>query len=168
MNEKFNKNVKVEQLTEMLISSEGKTALSLKILEVLYFVVQKPIISTPSEKIFIFTKASLYVKASAHSFKQLISRLFLIIFLSLSMHLYTSDGRHAWFHLHRTSRPARCASEATKYKMKNSCPHRYSNPQSSDFKSDALPTELARLGECCSFKLPYYIHVLPIPMFTLL
>ena len=36
------------------------------------------------------------------------------------MHLYTSDVRHAWFHLHGTSGPARSASEATKYKMKNS------------------------------------------------
>ena len=35
------------------------------------------------------------------------------------MHLYYSDGRHAWFHLHGTSRPARSASEATKCKMKN-------------------------------------------------
>ena len=38
---------------------------------------------------------------------------------SLSMHIYNSDGRHAWFHLHGASRPARSASEATKYKMKN-------------------------------------------------
>ena len=36
------------------------------------------------------------------------------------MHLYNSDGRHAWFHLHGASRPARSASEATKYKIKNS------------------------------------------------
>ena len=58
-------------------------------------------------------------KASAHSFKQFISRLWRLSF-SLSMHLYNSDGRHAWFHLHGTSRPDRSASEATKYKMKNS------------------------------------------------
>ena len=37
-----------------------------------------------------------------------------------------------------------------------------------DFKSDALPTELAGLVECCPYKWPYYIHVLPIPMNTLL
>ena len=36
------------------------------------------------------------------------------------MHIYNSNGRHAWFHLHGASRPARSASEATKYKMKNS------------------------------------------------
>ena len=36
------------------------------------------------------------------------------------MHIYNSDGRHAWFHLHGASRPARSAWEATKYKMKNS------------------------------------------------
>ena len=35
------------------------------------------------------------------------------------MHIYNSDGRHAWFHLHGASRPARSSSEATKYKMKN-------------------------------------------------
>ena len=39
------------------------------------------------------------------------------------MHLYTSDGLHAWFHLHGTSRPARSASEATKYKMKKILVH---------------------------------------------
>ena len=59
------------------------------------------------------------LKASAHSFKQFISRLLKLSF-SLSMHLYNSDGRHAWFHLHGTSRHDRSASEATKYKMKNS------------------------------------------------
>ena len=48
------------------------------------------------------------------------------------------------------------------------CPQWDSNPQPLDSKSDALPTELAGLGECCPFKWPYYIHVLPIPMFTLL
>ena len=58
------------------------------------------------------------VKASAHSFKQFTSRLLKSNF-SLSMHIYNSDGRHAWFHLHGASRPARSGSEATKYKMKN-------------------------------------------------
>ena len=57
-------------------------------------------------------------KASAHSFKQFYFGAFKNIFLSL--HLYNSDGRHAWFHLHGTSRPDRSTSEATKYKMKNS------------------------------------------------
>ena len=52
-------------------------------------------------------------------------------------------------------------------KWKIPCPQWDSNPQPVDSKSDALPTELAGLGECCSFKWPYYIHVLPIPMFTL-
>ena len=60
-----------------------------------------------------------HLKASAHSFKQFTSRLLKLSF-SLSMHLYNSDGRHAWFHLHGISRPDRSASEATKYKMKNS------------------------------------------------
>ena len=46
------------------------------------------------------------------------------------------------------------------------CPQRDSNPQPLDSKSDALPTELAGLGEFCPFKWSYYIHVLPIPMFT--
>ena len=36
-----------------------------------------------------------------------------------------------------------------KYKMKNYCQQWDSNPQPSDFKSDALPTELAGLVECC-------------------
>ena len=73
------------------------------------------------------------------------------------MHIYNSDGRHAWFHLYGTSRPVRSASEAKKYKMKNSCPQWDSNPQPWDRKSDALPTELAGLVVCCLFKWPYYI-----------
>ena len=40
------------------------------------------------------------------------------------MHVYTSDECHAWFHLYEASRPARSASKATKYKMKNSCQSR--------------------------------------------
>ena len=47
-------------------------------------------------------------------------------------------------------------------KWKIHCPQWDSNPQSLDSKSDALPTELAGLGECCPFKWPYNIHVLPI------
>ena len=53
------------------------------------------------------------------------------VLLRGSMHLYTSGERHAWFHLHGTSRPVRSASKATKYKMKNSCPQWDSNPQPS-------------------------------------
>ena len=71
---------------------------------------------------WVFDLNSLNLKASAHSFKQFTSRLLkstLSLSLSLSMHIYNSDGRHAWFHLHGASRPARSASEATKYKMKN-------------------------------------------------
>ena len=60
---------------------------------------------------------SVRFKASAHYFKQFTSRL-LKVSLYRSMHLYISDGRHAWFHLHGTSRPDRSASEATKYKLK--------------------------------------------------
>ena len=70
----------------------------------------------------------------------------------LSMYLYTSDGRRAWFHLYGTSRPARSASKATKYKMKNPCQQWDSNPQPWDSKSDALPTKLAGLVESCQFK----------------
>ena len=78
------------------------------------------------------------------------------------MHIYNSDGRHTWFHLHGASRPARSASEATKYKMKNSLSIVGTrNPQPFDSKSDALPTELAGLGECYPFKSPYHIHVTP-------
>ena len=53
-------------------------------------------------------------------------------------------------------------------KWKIPCPQWDSSSQPFDSKSDALPTELAGLGECCTFKWPYYIHVLPIPMLTLL
>ena len=62
---------------------------------------------------------------------------------------------------------ARRKRQNTKWKI--SCPQWDSNPQPFDSKSDALPTELAGLGECCPFKWPYYIHhVLPILMYTLL
>ena len=89
------------------------------------------------------------------------------VFLSNDHSLYAPmDGRHAWFHLHGTSRPS--ASEALKYQMKNSCPQWDSNPQPWNFKSDSLPTELAGFVECCLFKWPYYIHVLPIPMYSML
>ena len=44
-------------------------------------------------------------------------------------------------------------------KWKGPCPQWDSNPQPFDSKSDALPNELAGLGECCPFKWPYYIHV---------
>ena len=74
---------------------------------------------------------------------------------TLSMHLYTSDGRHAWFHLHGTSWPARSASEATKYKMKNSLSTVGLEPTTLPSLINALPTELAGLGECCPFKWPY-------------
>ena len=73
----------------------------------------------PYTSSFLFHIKSTIIKASAHSFKQFTSRLLKSTF-SLSMHIYNSDGRHAWFHLHGTSRPDRSASEATKYKMKNS------------------------------------------------
>ena len=58
---------------------------------------------------------------------------------------------------------ARRKRQNTKWKI--SCPQWDSNPQPSDSKSDALPTELAGLGECYPFKSPYYIHVLPILMY---
>ena len=76
-------------------------------------------------------KMTSIVKASAHSYKRFTSRL-LKLSISCSMHLYTSDGRHAWFHLHGTSWPVRSASKATKYKKKNSCPQRDSNSQPLD------------------------------------
>ena len=38
-------------------------------------------------------------------------------------------------------------------KLKIPCPQWDSNPQPFDSKSDALPTELAGLGECCPFKM---------------
>ena len=93
-------------------------------------------------------------------------------YLSLSMHLYTSDGRHAWFHLYGTSQPVRSALKAKK-KIQNEkiLPTEDSNPQPSDFKSDAdwyRLHELAGLVECYPFQWPYYIHILPIQMYTLL
>ena len=63
--------------------------------------------------------------------------------------------------------PGACQKrQNTKWKIP--CPQWDLNPQPFDSKSDALPTELAGLGECYPFKSPYYIHVLPILMYTLL
>ena len=45
--------------------------------------------------VFFLISSDLF-KASAHSFKQFTSRLLKSTF-SLSMHIYNSDGRHAWF-----------------------------------------------------------------------
>ena len=81
------------------------------------------------------------------------------------MHLhnvYTLDERHAWFHLYGASRPARSASEATKYKMRNTCTCQEwdSNPQPWDLKSDVLPVELREL-----FWKLYYLNDLLTYMF---
>ena len=69
------------------------------------------------------------------------------IFLSNDHSLYTSiylgwTSTNCFISFHGTSRPARSASKATKYKMKNSCLRWDSNPQPWDRKSDAVPTEL--------------------------
>ena len=69
------------------------------------------------------------------------------------------------FAFDQTTCQERVGSE--KYKMKNSCPQWDSKSQPWNFKSGALPTELAWFVECCPFKWPHYIHVLPIPMYTL-
>ena len=76
------------------------------------------------------------------------------------MHLYTLHERHAWFHLYGTSRPATCASKATKCKMKNVCQRWDSNQQPWDLKSDALLTEIR--GLC--WKL-YYLNCLYTSMY---
>ena len=62
--------------------------------------------------------------SSAHSFKLSCTRNYIVPptfffqMIILPMHLYTSDGRHAWFHLHGTCRPAWSAPGAIKHKMK--------------------------------------------------
>ena len=58
------------------------------------------------------------LKASAHSFKRFTSWFWKWSF-SLSMHLYTSDWCHAWFHLYGASQPARSASKAPPPPSKN-------------------------------------------------
>ena len=107
-------------------------------------------------------------KASAHSFKQFTSRLLKSTFsLSLCTSITRMDVMLDFICMGPVDLTgARRKRQNTKWK--NPCPQWDSNPQPVDSKSDALPTELAGLGECCPFKWPYYIHVLPIPMFTLL
>ena len=109
-----------------------------------------------------------HVKASAHSFKQFTSRLLKSTFsLSLCTYITRMDVMLDFICMGPVDLPgARRKRQNTKWKIP--CPQWDSNPQPLDSKSDALPTELAGLGECYPFKSPYYIHVLPILMYTLL
>ena len=115
-----------------------------------------------------FNKCAFLFKASAHSFKQFTSRLLKSTFsLSLCTYITRMDVMLDFICMGPVDLTgAHRKLQNTKWKI--SCPQWDSNPQPFDPKSDALPTELAGLGECCLFKWPYYIHVLPIPMFTLL
>ena len=108
------------------------------------------------------------LKASAHSFKQFTSRLLKSTFsLSLCTYITRMDVMLDFICMGPVDLPgARRKRQNTKWKI--TCPQWDSNPQPFDSKSDALPTELAGLGECYPFKSPYYIHVLPILMYTLL
>ena len=108
------------------------------------------------------------IKASAHSFKQFTSRLLKSTFsLSLCTYITRLDVMLDFICMGPVDLPgARRKRRNTKWKVP--CPQWDSNPQPFDSKSDALPTELAGLGECYPFKSPYYIHVLPILMYTLL
>ena len=107
-------------------------------------------------------------KASAHSFKTIYFAAFKIIFsLSLCTYITRMDVMLDFICMGPLDLPGvRWKRQNPKWKIH--CPQWDSNPQSSDSKSDALPTELAGLGECCPFKWPYNIHVLPIPKYTLL
>ena len=109
-----------------------------------------------------------HLKASAHSFKQFTSRLLKsTCSLSLCTYITRMDVMLDFICMGPVDLPgARRKRQNTKWKI--FCPQWDSNPQPFDFKSDALPTELAGLGECYPFKSPYYIHVLPILMYTLL
>ena len=115
-----------------------------------------------------FHTVALDVKASAHSFKQFTSRLLKSTFsLSLCTYITRMDVMLDFICMGPVDLTgARRKRQNTKWKIP--CPQWDSNSQPFDSKSDALPTELAGLGECCPFKWLYYIHVLPIPMFTLL
>ena len=115
-----------------------------------------------------FLSLNLIFKASAHSFKQFTSRLSKLSFsLSLCTYITRMDVMLDFICMGPVGLTgARRKWQNTKWKIP--CPQWDSNPQPFDSKSDSLPTELAGLGECCPFKWPYYIHVLPIPMFTLL
>ena len=105
-------------------------------------------------------------KASAHSFKQFTSRLLKSTF-SLCTYITRMDVMLDFICIGPVDLPgARRKRQNTKWKI--SCSQWDSNPQPFDSKSDALPTELAGLGECYPFKWAYYIHVLPILMYTLL
>ena len=108
------------------------------------------------------------VKASAHSFKQFTSRLLKSTFsLSLCTYITRIDVMLDFICMGPVDLTG-TRRKLQNTKWKSPCPQWDSNPQPFDPKSDALPTELAGLGECCLFKWPYYIHVLPILMFTLL
>ena len=92
------------------------------------------------------------LKTSAHSFKQFTSRLLKSTFsLSLCTYITRMDFMLDFICMGPVDLPgARRKRQNTK--LKNSCPQWDSNPQPFDSKSDALPTELAGLGECYQFK----------------
>ena len=81
----------------------------------------------------------------------------------MSMHLYTSDEYHSWFHLYGNSRCARSASKATKYKMKNILLTVGLKPTTVRFEVWTSSS----LMKAVLLKLPSYIHALPISMYTL-
>ena len=90
----------------------------------------------------------LLFKASAHSFKQFTSRLLKSTFsLSLCTYITRMDVMLDFICMGPVDLPgARRKRQNTKWKIP--CPQWDSNPQPFDSKSDALPTELAGLGEC--------------------
>ena len=91
------------------------------------------------------------VKASAHSFERFTSRLLNYLSLSLCTYIPRADVMLDFICMGPVDLSG-ARRNATKYKMKNFCPQRDSNPQPSYWKSDALPTELAGLVECWPFK----------------
>ena len=123
---------------------------------------------TPKRSTITSNEEKKMIKASAHSFKQFTSRLLKSNFsLSLCTYITRMDVMLDFICMGPVDLPgARRKRQNTKWKI--SYPQWDSNPQPFDSKSDALPTELAGLGECYPFKWPYYIHVLPILMYTLL
>ena len=74
-----------------------------------------------SEQIHIASISKLVCTLLNYRVLETVALQFFFQMIILSMHLYTSDECHAWFHLYGTSRPARSASKAKKCKMKNSC-----------------------------------------------
>ena len=77
----------------------------------------------------LFLNAKLFPSSQIKTCALLSTAAIFFQMIILSMHLYTSDECHTWFHLYGTSRPARSALKAAKWKRLAQSGTRTNNPE---------------------------------------